>query len=119
MQPQLVVQRILRQATPTATRRSRIAVSVLQTRSYLLMPTSVTLQAQRFFSDDTSTSKEAEEGIDRSKFTEEIKVYMPEMGEGEGKILKWYKQEGDLVLKDDILCDIETKVGSDLLQCII
>jgi pyruvate/2-oxoglutarate dehydrogenase complex dihydrolipoamide acyltransferase (E2) component len=43
-----------------------------------------------------------------------VKVYMPEMGEGEGTVLKWYKQEGDIVLKDDVLCDIETKVKSDI-----
>lgn len=35
---------------------------------------------------------------------------MPEMGEGQGKVVKWYKQEGEVVLKDDVLCDIETKV---------
>lgn len=31
------------------------------------------------------------------------------MGEGSGKVLEWYKKEGDLILKDDVLCDIETK----------
>lgn len=31
------------------------------------------------------------------------------MGEGEGRILKWYKKEGDFVERDEILCDIETK----------
>ena len=49
--------------------------------------------------------------MDRSKFTHEIEIRMPDMGEGQGKIIKWYKQEGDLILRDDILCDIETPVG--------
>jgi pyruvate/2-oxoglutarate dehydrogenase complex dihydrolipoamide acyltransferase (E2) component len=53
-------------------------------------------------------SKTQEEELDRSKYTEEILVRMPDMGEGEGKILKWYKQEGDIVRRGDILCDIET-----------
>ena len=33
---------------------------------------------------------------------------MPDMGEGKGKILKWYKKEGDIIRRSDILCDIET-----------
>jgi hypothetical protein len=46
--------------------------------------------------------------VDPSMFTEEIQVRMPEIGEGEGKILKWFKEEGDVVQREDILCDIET-----------
>ncbi len=46
--------------------------------------------------------------IDKSLFTEEIKIKMPDMGEGEGKILEWYKEEGDVVKRGDVLCDIET-----------
>lgn len=34
---------------------------------------------------------------------------MPDMGEGGGKILRWYKQQGDVVLREDVLCDIETQ----------
>lgn len=33
---------------------------------------------------------------------------MPDMGEGDGKILTWYKEEGDIVKRGDVLCDIET-----------
>mmetsp|Transcript_32811 Transcript_32811/g.50197 ORF Transcript_32811/g.50197 Transcript_32811/m.50197 type:complete len:86 (+) Transcript_32811:290-547(+) len=33
---------------------------------------------------------------------------MPDMGEGGGKVLTWFKKEGDIVQKDDVLCDIET-----------
>ena len=46
------------------------------------------------------------EEIDKSLFTEEIKIKMPDMGEG--KILTWYKEEGDIVHRGDVLCDIET-----------
>jgi pyruvate/2-oxoglutarate dehydrogenase complex dihydrolipoamide acyltransferase (E2) component len=41
-----------------------------------------------------------------------VKIFMPDMADtGEGKVLKWYKQEGDLVVRDDILCDIATEVS--------
>eukprot|EP00521_Asterionellopsis_glacialis_P017739 CAMPEP_0195298224 /NCGR_PEP_ID=MMETSP0707-20130614/23022_1 /TAXON_ID=33640 /ORGANISM="Asterionellopsis glacialis, Strain CCMP134" /LENGTH=231 /DNA_ID=CAMNT_0040360249 /DNA_START=97 /DNA_END=792 /DNA_ORIENTATION=+ len=46
--------------------------------------------------------------IDRSKFTERIKIRMPDMGEGNNKIVEWYKQEGDMIATGDLLCDIET-----------
>lgn len=46
--------------------------------------------------------------IDKSEFTEEIKVKMPDLGKGNGKILMWYKNEGDMVKRGDVLCDIET-----------
>jgi pyruvate dehydrogenase E2 component (dihydrolipoamide acetyltransferase) len=46
--------------------------------------------------------------IDRSKYTEEVKVRMPEMGDGQGKVVAWYKTEGDIVRHGDVLCDIET-----------
>jgi hypothetical protein len=46
--------------------------------------------------------------VDPSLFTEEIKIRMPEMGEGQGRVVKWYKEEGDIVQREDVLCDIET-----------
>jgi hypothetical protein len=46
--------------------------------------------------------------VDPSLFTEEIKIRMPDMGEGDGRVLKWYKEVGDVVQREDILCDIET-----------
>ena len=46
--------------------------------------------------------------VDPALYTEEIKVKMPDMGEGQGRILQWFKQEGDVVVRRDILCDIET-----------
>jgi hypothetical protein len=27
------------------------------------------------------------------------------------KVVAWFKQEGDIVKRNDVLCDIETKVG--------
>jgi len=38
---------------------------------------------------------------------EKIIIRMPEIGGG-GKVIKWYKDPGDLVKFDDMLCDIET-----------
>jgi hypothetical protein len=46
--------------------------------------------------------------VDPSLFTEEIKIRMPDMGAGDGRVLKWYKEVGDVVQRGDVLCDIET-----------
>lgn len=46
--------------------------------------------------------------VDPSLFTEEVKIRMPDMGEGDGRVLKWYKEVGDVVQREDVLCDIET-----------
>lgn len=48
---------------------------------------------------------------DPSTYTVEIPIRMPEIGDGHegGRIVKWYKQVGDVVQYGDILCDIETK----------
>jgi pyruvate/2-oxoglutarate dehydrogenase complex dihydrolipoamide acyltransferase (E2) component len=48
------------------------------------------------------------EPLDRSKFTVEVPIKIPDMGEGLGRLLKWYKNEGDIVRRDDVICDIET-----------
>jgi hypothetical protein len=48
--------------------------------------------------------------VDKSLFTEPIKIRMPDMGEGDNKILTWYKQEGDLIRRNEALCLIETEV---------
>jgi Biotin-requiring enzyme len=58
-----------------------------------------------------NSDKEDEEGktvIDMSEFPIKVELRMPDMGMGSGKILEWYKQEGDLVKTDDVICDIET-----------
>jgi len=49
-----------------------------------------------------------EAGIDMSLFTETVEIRMPDMGEGEGKVLKWFKREGDIINRGDQLCDIQT-----------
>eukprot|EP00977_Amphora_coffeiformis_P029724 scaffold42590_cov206-Amphora_coffeaeformis.AAC.1 len=46
--------------------------------------------------------------LDPSRYRQKIPVRMPDMGEGKGKVLKWYKKEGDVILREDALCDIET-----------
>lgn len=57
---------------------------------------------QRHESDDTVV-------LDRSKFTVPIPITMPDMGNGDqNKVIKWYKQPGDIIKRNDILCDIET-----------
>ncbi|KAL7572337.1 hypothetical protein ACA910_021552 [Epithemia clementina (nom. ined.)] len=48
--------------------------------------------------------------LDRTLYTKEVKVRMPDMGDDQdGKILKWYKKEGDIVLRNDVLCDVQTE----------
>lgn len=46
--------------------------------------------------------------MDLSKYNVRIEVKMPDMGEGGGKIIKWYKEPGDIVKREDVICDIET-----------
>eukprot|EP00527_Entomoneis_sp_CCMP2396_P007613 CAMPEP_0198140338 /NCGR_PEP_ID=MMETSP1443-20131203/3516_1 /TAXON_ID=186043 /ORGANISM="Entomoneis sp., Strain CCMP2396" /LENGTH=246 /DNA_ID=CAMNT_0043802727 /DNA_START=46 /DNA_END=786 /DNA_ORIENTATION=+ len=63
-------------------------------------------------------SKRAREklGIDRSLYTEEVPVRMPDMDEGDNMILRWYHEEGDVILRNDILCDIATPNFSFAMQ---
>ena len=37
--------------------------------------------------------------LDPSKYTHKVTVRMPDMGEGSGKVLRWYMKEGDVVLR--------------------
>mmetsp|Transcript_20889 Transcript_20889/g.32225 ORF Transcript_20889/g.32225 Transcript_20889/m.32225 type:complete len:197 (+) Transcript_20889:142-732(+) len=47
---------------------------------------------------------------DTSKYTHEVKVEMPDIGDLKGgTIEKWYKQPGDIIYRDDIICDIRTE----------
>jgi hypothetical protein len=55
-----------------------------------------------------SDSDNKNDGVDRSHYTIEVEVRMPDMGMGSGKILEWYKKEGDVVKRDEVICDIET-----------
>jgi hypothetical protein len=46
---------------------------------------------------------------DRDTYTAEIVVRMPDMGEGnDNKVEEWYKKPGDVIKRNDILCDITT-----------
>jgi len=49
------------------------------------------------------------EGFDKSKFTEEVKIRMPDLGEDNARVRKWHKKEGDLIKWNDVLCDIEVE----------
>jgi len=51
-----------------------------------------------------------ESASDASKYTHEVKVEMPDIGDLKGgNIEKWYKQPGDIIHRDDIICDIRTE----------
>jgi hypothetical protein len=46
---------------------------------------------------------------DSKQYTVKIIVHMPDMGEGDNnKIEQWYKQPGDVIKRNDVLCDITT-----------
>ena len=46
---------------------------------------------------------------DISEYTEEVIIKMPDMGDGnDNQIEKWYKQPGDIIKFNDVLCDIST-----------
>lgn len=48
--------------------------------------------------------------LDRSLYTDEVLVRIPDItDDGQAKVLKWFKKEGDIVKYGDLLCDIETK----------
>lgn len=51
-----------------------------------------------------------ESSTDKSKYTHEVKVEMPDIGDLKGGIIeKWYKQPGDIIHRDDAICDIRTE----------
>ena len=54
-------------------------------------------------------NKRFQKSLDPSEYTEQVKVRLPEMDDGEGRIVRWYKEEGDIVLRNDVLCDVETE----------
>lgn len=52
-------------------------------------------------------------GLDRSKFTREVTIAMPDVGddsEMEGVVERWYMKEGDIIKSGDVICDIRTKL---------
>ena len=46
--------------------------------------------------------------IDTKKFTHKRELRMPDMGEGKNEIVQWLAEEGDLIVRGDVLCDIQT-----------
>jgi len=61
-----------------------------------------------------SRDLDAEEHIEREKFTQVIDVELPDfdVGNGKGTVVKYYKKEGDIISKGDKLCDIELEVSA-------
>lgn len=51
-----------------------------------------------------------ESTTDTSKYTHEIKVEMPDVGDlSGGTIETWYKKPGDIIRRDEVICDIRTE----------
>ena len=48
--------------------------------------------------------------INLAEYTQKITIELPDLGGGKGKVLKWYKKEGDVVRFDDTICDIQTEL---------
>jgi len=62
--------------------------------------------------EDAKVGVEKEE-VDKSQFNHEIKFRMPDLGdvgEEDGIVLKWYKNEGDIIKQGDKLCDVKTEL---------
>ena len=59
---------------------------------------------------DKVEEKEGPE-IDRSKYTHVVKFKLPDMDQGDGKVTKWYKAEGDLIHRKETICEIELEVN--------
>jgi hypothetical protein len=53
-------------------------------------------------------SRTLKEQLDPKDFTVPIEIKMPALGGG-GKIVTWYRNVGDIVQYEDVICDIETK----------
>jgi hypothetical protein len=54
-------------------------------------------------------SSALEDVIDRSRFTQQIPVKMPDMDAGgKSKVVHWYFSPGDVIQRGSVLCDIET-----------
>lgn len=60
--------------------------------------------------DNSEKPKVKDEVINIDDYNIEIKVEMPDLGETKGKILRWYKKEGDIIRHDETICDIETEM---------
>lgn len=66
--------------------------------------------------DVVAKSETAEEaGVDISTFTHKIETVMPDL-ESDGKVEKWYKNEGDIIRRGDVICDIELEQFSFAME---
>jgi hypothetical protein len=70
---------------------------------------SVDLENEETKEGDTSTSASASE-INIEDYTQELIIPLPDVGADNlsGKVVKWYKAEGDIVRPNDTICDIQT-----------
>jgi len=114
--------------------RSVIDPARFQPHSFQTIPiTTYPLTSRRYFSgksDDKANGADEEDAkvefvnvtskrkklvdvndLDLEKFTHEVKVRMPDVGDSDGVIEKWYKKEGDLIQREDVICDIRTDVS--------
>ena len=48
--------------------------------------------------------------INHEEYTQELIIELPDVGDDKasGKVIQWYKAEGDIVHPNDTICDIET-----------
>lgn len=65
---------------------------------------------QELSSSTSSASSSTSTSSTEQEYTEKITIELPDVGDihAKGKILKWYKQQGDIVRPNDTICDIET-----------
>ncbi|KAL3786514.1 hypothetical protein ACHAW5_002054 [Stephanodiscus triporus] len=65
----------------------------------------------RYFSGKGTNAENDYIDIDRTKFTREVKIEMPDVGDDIGGVIeKWHKKEGDLIRRDEVICDIRTEL---------
>lgn len=67
-----------------------------------------TAQAEANYRKAAEAINEKHKDLDRSLYTKPVPIKMPDLGAGSGKILEWFKQPGDVIVYEDVLCDIET-----------
>lgn len=59
---------------------------------------------------ERKNNKDKDKEINVDDYNIEITIEMPDLGETKGKILRWYKKEGDIIHHDETICDIETEM---------
>lgn len=67
----------------------------------------ITITASKVQDEKEQKSKK---NIDLTKFTKEITIKLPDLVDvgQRAKIIKWYKQPGDIIDPDETICDVET-----------